>query len=513
MRKHSYSYNKLFVAVFSFLASFEAFSASLCGQAHYQNPLQNVAVGKPIPKSLFNRLSTEELSLAIVRRVGEDNRRFMDAGSVSYKPIDLQKDTDIILFFKSQDIPNIAEMGFKSVHSTKKNFMSLVTSNLKDYIAGRTDAENVYTSLLIGSSEKSNLIRPKSAFLNIRSNEDLGIKTIDAKLVYGDIGAVLKPEVKTRSTWTAGDSLDIYGLHENQSPSSLMYQGVFSDKQIAIHPKDQSYYEAQVYGELQIKDVDYFLVKHQRQQKELERFGKPIYLIKTEVINGRFTYKKGAQLNIPEGILKPTVSATAEMAPYAKLLTELNIGGEVVLKSSLSAKSGNGAVVRWLKTDLNDYFLFGPSSTAYEFSVFTTSLKKSMDLLVENGIRSKSIIRANETALLLEGYGQDRLFSSLLKGSSSDKEQALDKLKSLLFSLVRSSIYIKNLRPSQIIIDPSGHPMVLATSNAKKVESMKEAAKLYADNILPLYEKYMNDSDLFLFKLFLETDLPRGFSI
>ena len=70
---------------------------------------------------------------------------------------------------------------------------------------------------------------------------------------YGDVFAKLKDEVKKRSTWTSGDSLG-----QADTPESI--HTFFLKTSNVISVPDHSYFEAQIWGELCLEDVDYMLV-------------------------------------------------------------------------------------------------------------------------------------------------------------------------------------------------------------------------------------------------------------
>ena len=149
-------------------------------------------------------------------------------------------------------------------------------------------------------------LRPKFAFLNIREPVDLTEKVDDLKGDYGSTGAVLKNEIKERSTWSTSDTNIIVMSHVGYRalpPEVRKHHGTFERGSLPSGAVDRSYYEAQVFGSLTISDVDYFLVSSPADAERLKPMRKPIYLLQSQEFHKRIVYQKGLCLFVGDSAL------------------------------------------------------------------------------------------------------------------------------------------------------------------------------------------------------------------
>jgi hypothetical protein len=117
-------------------------------------------------------------------------------------------------------------------------------------------------------------LRPKYAQVNFTADRELGGGTIDSSF-YGDVIAVLKNDAKRRSTWTIVDSLNAasHGLERVRRIQSTFYRLDFPTDV----KNDDDYNEAQVFGEVTLDDVAYFIVLSKRKIDDLVATGIPVY--------------------------------------------------------------------------------------------------------------------------------------------------------------------------------------------------------------------------------------------
>jgi len=87
------------------------------------------------------------------------------------------------------------------------------------------------------------------------TNYDGHISKVDG---YGDIKVTLKDSVKNRTTFVAGDSLDLQEnpvLISDAKNKNLSKSKIFSANRALSGPKSVSYYEAQIHGGVSLKDI------------------------------------------------------------------------------------------------------------------------------------------------------------------------------------------------------------------------------------------------------------------
>lgn len=290
-------------AVLFFFAFFTAggavATAPLCSESFYsgldvqlERSVVDLADKQEIPQTIYDQFSTQDIGKAIVSRVRKQEIEFKDMynDETQNKKIDFRNETDIILFFWSQNIDSIRQSGFLNQHE-------LGASKGELNPGGRKVVEDHYVGLQMGYGSQAKTLRPKSAFLNIRAAIDLVKKTHEMTTQYGDIGAVFKSDLKDRALWSTDDSLGI-GMKKLAAPGGdlVSWRGTFDRGSIPLNNMYGSYYEALVYGRLTFDDVDYFLVVDPAAVEGLKPLGKPIYAAKRTFRNNRVVFEKGVLL-------------------------------------------------------------------------------------------------------------------------------------------------------------------------------------------------------------------------
>ena len=240
--------------------------------------LSNTVKGAIIPYELYEEYSSEDIATSLVL---SKHLQHEPKGVKDYK-YDFLNDTTITMAFDSKWISAIIRKGYLNQHRSGQSNGALTKSRratLEDSMIGAR-LEDSYNSI----GQKVHNVRPKYAFLNLTKqtaktgfNEFLG--------QYGNVYAVFSKNVKVRSTFTAGDSLNIgAGFDENHT---FFYK---SDSHIK---HTNHYFEAQVWGELTIKNVEYFLINcshvsniSSEQIKALQATKVPVYDCSTKKKSG-----------------------------------------------------------------------------------------------------------------------------------------------------------------------------------------------------------------------------------
>ncbi len=195
----------------------------------------------------------------------------------------MDNEVDIVLQFWPRDLQSIMEKGFINLHQKG-------TSNGNRDIKRRLKIEDANIGLQFGSSLKAIQLRPKSAFLNVRADVDIGeVMAEDLISQFGEIGAVMKTEVKRRSLWVASDSFKS-GYERSKTldfsfKKILHFIGTFFRGKLPKRNKER-YFEALILGELSLKDVDHFVVSNPELVSILKPIGIPVYLGRWEISNG-----------------------------------------------------------------------------------------------------------------------------------------------------------------------------------------------------------------------------------
>ncbi|MBX9767132.1 MAG: hypothetical protein K2X47_07670 [Bdellovibrionales bacterium] len=247
-----------------------------------------------LPDGLFQDYTVNEIAEAIVGRIRALERNL--SAEVPSVSADLRQDSQLIILFDSKNAPLIQAQGFL-------NYFQTAHSQGHDSYWDREIVENNLVGLKLPRGDIQNFLRPKFSYLNLSTQENLGWQK-GSLSAYGNVGAVLKPHVLNRATWTNADSLQM--MHRltqrtgedrnipgpfkvtNLDPSQLRpYCGTFDRGTFPTQQILSSYNEAQIWGTLTLEDVDYFLfddvitdrrkIRPPAEWENLKRLGKPIY--------------------------------------------------------------------------------------------------------------------------------------------------------------------------------------------------------------------------------------------
>ncbi len=228
-----------------------------------------------IPANVYSRFDVNDIANAIVKRVKREESQNLDVlSSPRHVKINLQRDTDIMLFFWSEDLASINEKGFLNLHQAKKS------RGIFNY-STRMQAEDINTGLTLGASQEALDLRPKSALLNVRVDVGLGNRQHPVLNHFGNIAAVMKPNIRERSLWMNTDSFFLAGNGFGPpSRAELIERRGSFDRETLPGPQvgGISYFETFIYGKVGMKDVDYFLVFDPSLVEILKPLRKPIYL-------------------------------------------------------------------------------------------------------------------------------------------------------------------------------------------------------------------------------------------
>lgn len=242
-----------------------------------------------IPSNLYIDYSVNKLAQSLILR----KHRLSENQSIRDFHYDFINDTKIAIAFSEKYAAGIISKGFLNQHQIKRSngaFAPVFRADLEDRLIGH-ELSPAYRA----DKEKVNRLRPKYAFLIMdKIKRDMGLNSILPN--YGNIYAILNKSAKSRSTFTAGDSLDMRATYKDAKT-------FFFRSRQPLKLRDV-YFEAQIWGELDMKDVNHFLVNcshtpniSQNTISLLKRTGLPVHQCKTEA-EGSYPYKvyKGARL-------------------------------------------------------------------------------------------------------------------------------------------------------------------------------------------------------------------------
>jgi hypothetical protein len=163
-------------------------------------------------------------------------------------------DADIVMMVPAAMLGSIARYGFLNQHQT-------MTSRGFDLPSDRFFTEESLAMMFLPYDAKGRELLPKYAVLDARRP---GFGSFALPTRYGGVAVVFKKEVGRRATWTYADTLDFsrsvgrYGAGGASNPvlpRTLLYSGKRGDRNLC-----GNYCEAQIWGRLEWRDVDYLMI-------------------------------------------------------------------------------------------------------------------------------------------------------------------------------------------------------------------------------------------------------------
>lgn len=214
----------------------------------------NLENGQAVAEEIYEKYEASKIATSLIYRYFQKvERPKISEADVRRPSYPLYQQADSVLAFDSKYIESIIENGFLN---------QFVTNNRprKDgYMDRRVSTENFLSRLQLSQSYKLgnypiNHVRPKYAYGIFKSVQKTQVyNSVNAS--YGGTFAVLKDSLKKRMTLTNMDSLAGHVLNDRGLSQVSMY---FQSSQFRF-PPSVGYYETQVWGEIKITDVSYFL--------------------------------------------------------------------------------------------------------------------------------------------------------------------------------------------------------------------------------------------------------------
>lgn len=277
-----------------------ASTATINGTPYYLVPeILNLQNGDTVPQEIYKKYSPNLIAASLVQRLHNTKETKANSENPNY---DFQAHTLLQLKFNDKYVNSIKQSCFLNQHQVNHSDGLLNQNrraNIEDSLIG-IDLENSYKG---GTSNLVNTVRPKYGFLGFEKDTN-GQQRNRFSRQYGNIVAVLKNEVKDRTTFTQVDSLDgnmnsdgdvVYG---NIQAYSFKYRSRSVLPRIKDPVADEDYWEVQVWGTLCMSDVDYFLINcpgdnkvSQNSLTTLKSIGLPVY--KCEFVSDRSHFEKG----------------------------------------------------------------------------------------------------------------------------------------------------------------------------------------------------------------------------
>lgn len=209
-----------------------------------------------IPEQWLNLNNTQFIGQSIARRIFEKYEKYQDKEkTISFS---FFLNSQVQLAFPVQVIKSIQKSGFLNqhqIHYTTGVYNPSMRSEIENFLAD-LKIEPSYSN---NSFPIEDFLRPKYAYLAL-TKPLLEFKP-KVNTNHGNVFAVLKDEVKARSTFTPFDSFKSLSVSTNvwNNIRSTFYNNSISTD-FTKYAEKNNYWEVQIWGALTFSDVQFFLV-------------------------------------------------------------------------------------------------------------------------------------------------------------------------------------------------------------------------------------------------------------
>jgi hypothetical protein len=226
--------------------------------------------GETIPRELYDKYSANQIAQTIVARVHREREKNENASHTDY---DFRKNGAIQIVFHEKYFDSIREKCFLNefqVDHPRDSAYQQRRLLVEDQVAGLKLEETF-------DPDRGNVIhkvRPKYAYLGLLKAHPSLKGHIKEDFYYGTVVAVFKDHVKDRATFTPENTFNAANdVH------------TFSYRPRKVGPMGRDgYWEAQVWGDLCLSDVDHFIVDCRKGRpsspefvQKLQTVGPPVY--------------------------------------------------------------------------------------------------------------------------------------------------------------------------------------------------------------------------------------------
>lgn len=295
----------------------------------------------------YRKFTSREIGEKLIQKIHQacDEQRGEKTGPT------IGDQSDIMMYVPSGVLDSVAKYGFQNQHITR----TTKGCNCREM---RWSQENILSGTLHSYSSKAKDVLPKYSALNVRNKDFFSYAGSGSANEYGDVIFVFKEDVKKRSSWTRTDSLGASPFRGSNVVSTFG----FKEKQPANF-KCAGYCETQIWGELDLSDVEYAIVNTNTVPEALKKSGIATYL--KENAESSTGVKKGTLLiagnpslakRPPLGIVAPTSAVEKRVWEHQKISklsfldlktkyeketdqeSKWEILGEIVLRKGLAVK-------------------------------------------------------------------------------------------------------------------------------------------------------------------------------
>jgi len=287
-----------FILIFSLVAIFESIQSvgQVAGKPVLIPEVMSLPLGAVIPNEVYKKYDSRSIGASIVARLHQLKEVPTDAPLGQPIAYDFYRHSEIHLYFPQSAIRDVLSSGFLNQHQTYNTSAGVFDPQRRGSIEELMTRLKLVKNYKSGKKEAANAVRPKYAIFDLNLPQVIGtptvnstefkIRTMDAGF-YGDVIAVLKTEVKDRTTWTPTDSFSAPEKVQTLfvRPTEMIAEGVLFKRSIYT-----DYYEAQIWGALDLNDIQEFRIPADLPEyriKILKTSGIPIYFYKIDNQFGR----------------------------------------------------------------------------------------------------------------------------------------------------------------------------------------------------------------------------------
>jgi hypothetical protein len=239
-----------YIITFLLIASATALNAQAKSDKNMATEIVSMSEESLISDDILNKYDGREIGRAIVKRVQIRETSKSDSTSGYY---DFKNSSQIMMVISEAKLSNI--LYYKKFLNCHQNTSRLDCNGYDVYYPATK-----MSGLRFPESQKAYEALPHYAYLMLDFNQPKIWRTRLDKM-YGNVIAVFKNNIKDQVTFSAGNSWVIrQNVHTLDFKSNAPFPEPDYQREYPVGPSWGHHWEAQIWGLIELEDVDYFMV-------------------------------------------------------------------------------------------------------------------------------------------------------------------------------------------------------------------------------------------------------------
>lgn len=230
--------------------------------------IQKLGSGELIPEAVLRQYDSRTIGENLAYRLYLQYEK-ADPNPAGSVPVNIMEDSTLYLRFPEEKVAEVLGKGFLNFFQTRETLgtpaMGFRVQAERRIIDVSFDKELEWKGNFLANQHSSvHFLRPKYGTISFSTKKSLGTKFEDTSQ-YGSLIAVMKDEVKLRTTLSPTDCLGIFSFNfdsfaKPEVPVDRRRKNQSTFYGSSIYVRDGIYFDAQIFGALNLSDVAYFAI-------------------------------------------------------------------------------------------------------------------------------------------------------------------------------------------------------------------------------------------------------------